>query len=74
MDYCPRDTKLKCKDAENVIKNFASGLNEELILYKGGNIEKEFCEKNGIDAINIEDVGVKKVPYNFLLNMRCLFK
>ena len=85
MDYHPRDTILKCKDAANVIKQFASRLNVELILYKGGSIEKGVCEKIGVDFINIEDVGAKRVDshsprveinlhYNFLLNTGCLFE
>ena len=85
LDYRPKDTILQCKDAEDVIKEFASRLNAELIIYKGGSIEKRLCEKINIDSMNIEDVGAKKVDsdspkvevnlnYNYLLNTGCLFE
>ena len=45
LDYQPKDAILQCKDAENVIKEFASRLNAELILYKGGVLKKGYVKK-----------------------------
>ena len=76
LDYQPKDAILQCKDAENVIKEFASRLNAELILYKGGSIEKRLCEKIDIDKkVDSHSPKVEvNLHYNYLLNTGCLFE
>ena len=81
--YPPRHVSLKCKDAPSVVRNFDRNVN--LMLYKGGEHEKELAEKIGMDSINIEDVGVQRVNshdpkeevnlyFNSLLHLGCILK
>ena len=61
LDYYHPTTKLKCRDAKALVYNFAKSLDAKLVLYKGGHLEKDLCTVIGLDCMNIETVGVKKV-------------
>ena len=49
-----------CILSVNVIDNFIKMNNINLVLYKGGSLEKNICENIGIKSLNLEDVGVPK--------------
>ena len=45
-----------------MIQNFISNHRVEVVLYKGGTIEKDICEKLSVQSYNIEVInGLKKI-------------
>ena len=46
--------RIRCADAVSRINTFAVYNDIELILYKGGDIEKELCKELCIKSMNIE--------------------
>ena len=54
LSYYPKDYALPCYTALEEIERFVTQNNIEIVLYKGGNIEKELCSDLGVPAYNIE--------------------
>ena len=57
LSYNPR-MGYKCRQARQLISTFMQDAN--IILYKGGVVEKEFGEEMGLTTFNLEKFGVKK--------------
>ena len=57
--YHPPRQSQDCQCVEKVLKDFIALHNLKLILYKGGNVEKDLCDAMNIPAYNIEifDIG-----------------
>ena len=51
---------LGCNRAKDVIKYFLNIKRIELVGFKGGTVEKDFCNAINIPAYNIEQLGVEK--------------
>ena len=51
---------LGCNRAKEVIKYFLNMNTIELVGFKGGTVEKDFCNAINIPAYNIEELGVEK--------------
>ena len=49
-----------CILAVNIINDFIRINNINLVLYKGGILEKNICQNIGIKSFNLEEVGVPK--------------
>ena len=62
LPYKPSNATISCLDGIDTIVNFFKGSGVETILYKGGNLEKDFCFLTGFQCINLEDFGVPKAP------------
>ena len=63
LQYDPRQYSPKCSDAMAIVKNFITRNDICNILYKGGTIERELCEKILIPSYNIEpQTGITKAP------------
>ena len=54
LSYSPKKYSSECADAVSKINNFVVYNDIELILYKGGDIEKELCKELCIKSMNIE--------------------
>ena len=79
LPFYPKKRIFKCYYARRIIEEFMDITGADLVLYKGGNIERNLCNRMGLESYNIEELGVKKVTthdpreevnihYNFLLN------
>lgn len=63
LQYDPRQYSPKCSDTITIVKNFITHNDIDYILYKGGTIERELCEKILIPSFNIEHIpGITKAP------------
>lgn len=61
LRYDPRYYSPECKMVSQIVKNFIYKNSINLILYKGGTIEKCLCEKLCIPSYNIECLpGIEK--------------
>ena len=59
--YPSRKKNISCQKAKNILRDFLVQTNSDVILYKGGHFEKEISSTIGVEAFNIEVLGVKKV-------------
>ena len=57
-------TVLPCSIAVTKIGKFIKDNGIDLILYKGGCIEKQICKELGISSFNIEKLGKFEKPYS----------
>jgi hypothetical protein len=60
LPYNPEKRSSPCSTATEKIHNFITENGVEIILYKGGNIEKSVCDELQIPSMNIEEFGVVK--------------
>jgi len=83
LEYYPTAYADRCVNSLAIIKDFITTNNINLLLYKGGIIEKRLAEKLNIASYNIEKVGAPKVDshdpevevnahWNFLLQRGCI--
>ena len=83
LEYYPSAYADRCRNSLAIIKDFITTNNINLLLYKGGIIEKRLAEKLNIASYNIEKVGAPKVDshdpevevnthWNFLLQRGCI--
>ena len=49
-----------CEDANEIIREFVDYTESEIILFKGGVIEKEIGKEIGVQTYDLERLGVKK--------------
>ena len=79
LSFLPKNRIFSCTHVNQRIKEFMNILGADLILYKGGHIEKDICVEIGIESYNIEQLGAPKlsthnpreevnIHYNYLLN------
>ena len=54
LPYYPQECSTPCSTAMEKIRRFIMDNNIDLVLYKGGNVEKELCEELSIPSFNIE--------------------
>ena len=59
LQYYPSRNSNSCANAPTVVEDFLLKNGIEVCLYKGGVLEKDFCDAIGFSAINIEYCGVK---------------
>ena len=52
---------LGCNQAKEVIKHLLNKDKIDMVLYKGGIVERDFCREINIAAYNIEQLNVVKV-------------
>ena len=84
LQYEPRKSDSpSCAHATYFLQNFIRENRIDLVLYKGGIVEKRLCNDAGVSALNIETLGAPKVKshdprievrahYNFLINIGCM--
>ena len=62
LSYRPKTLSHPCISALDVIRNFINEHDVEVVLYKGGTIERDICEKLLIESRNIEAInGLRKI-------------
>ena len=61
LEYDPH-RRPPCASGETEIFNFLNSFSVDLILFKGGTIERDLCYTMGFESINLEDFGVSKAP------------
>ena len=62
LSYRPKMLSLPCTDAFSVLRDFIQKHDIEVVLYKGGTIERDICEKLLIESYNIEVLsGLRRV-------------
>lgn len=85
LSYTPKDSLRRCTEAAILLREYIFRNNIDIILYKGGVIEKKLCDSINVTSYNIEALGVPKAPshqpkdevnfyYNCLLHIGCLFE
>ena len=86
LGYNPRKTNSPhCVQTTSILHDFVCANRLDIILFKGGNIEKKLCNNMSLPALNIETLGVPKATshdprlevqqhYNYLLNIGCMLK
>ena len=60
LSYNPEKRSPSCITASEKIHKFITENDIEIILYKGGNVEKTVCEELQIPSMNIEEFSVTK--------------
>ena len=70
LTYQPFMSRLKCMDVADRIREFFIVNGVHHAYYKGGNIERDICYEIGINAFNLEDIGVPKAPTELRHNPR----
>ena len=63
LSYYPRRnvSNLHCCDAAQIVKDFMSELQADLVFFKGGCLEKRLCIDVGVDSFDIAGLGLPKV-------------
>ena len=85
LKYYPAYSSPRCIDSMDIVKRFITENNINLLLYKGGVIERKLAEKLNISSYNIERIGAPKVNshdpevevnahWNFLLRTGCILE
>ena len=54
LSYRPLQSSGPCIESLGAIREFVEDQNVEVVLYKGGTIEKDVCEAMGVESLNIE--------------------
>ena len=83
LEYYPLTYAPRCDEAVDVVAEFLYAHRIDLLLYKGGCIEKRLSLAIGVPSYNIESLGAPKVNshnpeeelrehYNFLLTLNCI--
>ena len=67
LPYYPK-TDLKCKEIEKIVKHFLQEHKICIVFYKGGVLERNFCEKIGYECINLATFGDRKAKSHCLLS------
>ena len=49
-----------CRNIPEMVKDYLHFNNISIVYYKGGCLEKDLCEKIGLESRNLEELGVKK--------------
>ena len=71
LDFEPKFRFKQCKYMTRVVQRLIRDYDIEILTYKGGLVEKDFAIDLGIESINLEDLGVKKVQsYDPLTEIR----
>ena len=60
LPYYPYNTSLRCHEVLKVVSEYLHEHAIDKIFFKGGVLEKDFCDRMGIEAINLEIFGVGK--------------
>ena len=60
LSYNPEKRSSPCSTAIEKIHNFITENEIEIVMYKGGCVEKNLCEELQIPSMNIEEFGVTK--------------
>ena len=60
LSYNPEKRSSPCSTASEKIRSFIAENEIDIVLYKGGCIEKHLCEELQIPSMNIEEFGVTK--------------
>ena len=68
LDYNPYHGARECMDAPNAIMKMIRENEIQIILYKGGVIEKDMAYLIGVECVNLEDFGIAKAPDHNPLN------
>ena len=61
LSYYPVKKCLPCTKAKDILKNFMSSLDADIIFYKGGHFERDISIAIDVDCFDITKLGVKKV-------------
>ena len=62
LPYRPKVLSCPCSLAPDTLKDFTEKYGIDVILYKGGTIERDLCKELGVESCNIEVLrGLKKV-------------
>ena len=59
LPYYPQTT-LKCSETGEIVKSFLQENNIRTVFFKGGVLEKDFCEKIGYKCFNLELLRIPK--------------
>ena len=59
--YPPRYSK-HCLEGASIISRFLKENGVKLVLFKGGNIERDLCYRLGMECIDLGTFGVEKAP------------
>ena len=59
--YPPRNSK-HCLQGASIILRFLKENDVKLVLFKGGNIERDLCYRLGMECIDLATFGVEKAP------------
>ena len=62
LDFEPVGASTVCIDGNDEVMNFFRVNDIEIILFKGGTIERDFCFLTGFESRNLEDFGMRKAP------------
>ena len=62
LNYYPPHFSKHCLEGASIIQRFLKENDIKLVLFKGGNIERDLCYKVGIECIDLETFGVEKAP------------
>ena len=60
LQYEPSNVSEKCANSADIIRDYLSIKRIDLILFKGGTIERDLCNTLNIECRNLEDYGVGK--------------
>ena len=75
LPYNPENRSFPCTTATEKIRKFITENDIELILYKGGNVEKSVCDELQIPSMNIEEFGVVKAScHDPRLEVHCYYE
>ena len=85
LEFYPPTYAYRCIEVKYILRDFIQQNRINLLLYKGGNIEKSLAEDLNIPSFNIENVGAPKVGshepevevdkhWNFLLRRGCILQ
>ena len=61
FDFYPKKGFRRCRDMGRLIRRIIADYDIEILIYKGGNVERDFAIELGILSKCLEDFGVKKV-------------
>ena len=61
LEYYPKRKDKFCQDAQFILKNFLDNSKSDMILYKGGQHEKNISNQIGVDSFDMEKIDIKKV-------------
>ena len=64
LSYYPEKCASPCSHAVDKVDKFIVDNGIDLVLYKGGCIEKHMCEELCIPSLNIEQLGEFEKPYS----------